>query len=61
LTVVMLLRYWPPYLLEALSAAAGILTAVVGVLWLHEGQAGRRLGGAALMGLGAGVLLLLRG
>ena len=60
-TVVALLDYWPAYLLEALSGAAGVLTVMAAVVWLRDGQALRRLSGAALMAAGAGVLLALRG
>ncbi len=59
LTLVALLRHWPPYLIEALSGAAGVLTGAWGVLWFHEADGARRLAGAALVGGGAAVLVML--
>ena len=61
LTVVALLRYWPPYLVEALSGLAGVTTVAVGVFGLREGNKGRKLLGAASMAVGAGILALLHG
>lgn len=58
-TLVALLRHWPPYLIEALSGTAGVVTGVLGVWWFHESDAARRLAGAALVGAGAAVLVAL--
>ncbi len=58
-TLVALLRHWPPYLIEALSGAAGVMTGAVGVWWLREADAGRRLAGAALVGAAAAGLVAL--
>ncbi len=58
-TLVALLTYWPPYLIEALSGAAGVLTGAWGVLWLHEADGARRLAGAALVAGSAAVLVVL--
>ncbi len=58
-TLVALLVHWPPYLIEALSGIAGVLTALLGVLWFHEADGARRLAGAALVAGGAAVLVML--
>lgn len=58
-TLVALLTHWPPYLIEALSGAAGVLTGALGVLWFHEADGARRLAGAALVAGGAAVLVVV--
>jgi hypothetical protein len=60
-TVVALLRHWPPYLVEALSGWAGVSTVAVAVFGLREGDAWRKLAGAAAMTVGAGILALMHG
>ena len=58
-TLVALLTHWPPYLIEAVSGAAGVLAGALGILWLHEADGPRRLAGAALVAGGAVVLVVL--
>jgi drug/metabolite transporter (DMT)-like permease len=60
-TVVVLLRWWPAYLVEALSAGAGVVTTGVAVAWLGERASPTQVAGAALMTAGAAALALLQG
>ncbi|MGC8490062.1 MAG: hypothetical protein ACP5QO_17830 [Clostridia bacterium] len=58
LTLVGLLRHWAPYLVEALSSAAGLVTVALGVLVLREGDGLRKGLGATLLSLGSAILVL---
>lgn len=59
LTLVGLLRHWAPYLVEALSSAAGLITVGLGVLLLGEGDGIRKALGATLLSLGSALLVLV--
>lgn len=58
LTLIGLLQHWPPYLVEALSGAAGLVTVALGVLVLGEGDGVRKGLGAVLLSLGSALLVL---
>jgi hypothetical protein len=60
-TLVALLQFWPPYLIEALSGAAGLLTVAVALATGREAAAPRKLVGAGLLALGGALLAWLRG
>lgn len=57
LTVLSLLQKVPPTAVEAISAWAGVVATIFGVVTFHEGKATRMVGGAALMTLGTVILL----
>jgi len=59
LTLVGLLRHWAPYLVEALSSAAGLITVGVGIFLLREGDGPRKAAGAGLLSLGSAILVLV--
>jgi hypothetical protein len=61
LTLAGLLRHWPPYVIEALSGAAGLATVAFGAVALREGSAWRKGAGALLLSAGAGILAVLQG
>lgn len=61
LSLIALLRYWPPYLVEALSGGAGVLAVIVGAVWLREGHLGRKVLASSMMVLGGGLLLAAYG
>jgi len=58
LTLVVLLQYWPPYLVEALSGTAGLASVVSGIWWLGDGGGPQQVWGAALVAGGAAALVL---
>jgi hypothetical protein len=58
LALVVLLQYWPPYLVEALSGTAGLASVVSGIWWLGDGGGPARVWGAALVAGGAAALVL---
>jgi hypothetical protein len=60
-TLVALLQFWPPYLIEALSGAAGLLTVAVALVTGRESAAPRKLVGAGLLALGGAFLAWFRG
>lgn len=61
LTLIGLLQYWPPYLIEAMSGGAGILSVLVGVLWLGEAGIWPKTLGAIFMAGGGALLLTMHG
>lgn len=61
LSLIALLRYWPPYLVEALSGGAGVLAVLAGVVWLREGDLWRKVLASSMMVAGGGLLLAAYG
>jgi len=57
LTLLLLLAHLAPGAVEATSGGASFLAALLGVMWLKEPSGWRALGGAALMALGATLVL----
>jgi hypothetical protein len=60
LTVLALLVHWPPYLVEALSAVAGVVASAAGMVWLGEERSVSRMAGAVAVGVGAALLVRAR-